>query len=61
MRRRTSDGFPMGLTDSPMRIDHPTIYEVTQHALSAASFISRLPSCSVCACVLVYIPVASKQ
>ncbi|KAL0027243.1 hypothetical protein WJX77_006497 [Trebouxia sp. C0004] len=27
VRRRTSDGFPMGLTDSPMRIDHPTIYE----------------------------------
>ncbi|KAL3159205.1 hypothetical protein ABBQ32_011186 [Trebouxia sp. C0010 RCD-2024] len=26
-KRRTSDGFPMGLTDSPMRIDHPTIYE----------------------------------
>ncbi|KAL3151687.1 hypothetical protein ABBQ38_012671 [Trebouxia sp. C0009 RCD-2024] len=26
-KRRTSDGFPMGLTDTPMRIDHPTIYE----------------------------------
>lgn len=53
-KRRTSDGFPMGFSDSPMRIDQPTIYEVlhTQPLLQmhAEPILSKLavPPCCMC-------------